>query len=577
MTIKKKYRRSGVSGGHRRFGGTGSLGNYSRSGKHSDGHEEKRRSGSWCGGNFNRSYDGTSNHSSNNNNFGSIGNTSLNNQKDGFQKFRDPNVLEQHNSNMRSHHESLERNGRCRSKWRRGGKPHFGNESRKNGTNWYEDERNTLLLQTEEQNRDHSSLSAFQVSTTSNLSQTISSAAAPPTVTSTLKRITHDELAKETNLEDKKHIIKNIKQEKTEVKEDNRIIKQTQQPASSSSSSSESSDSEDETQPNKKDPNVVKSKIIKVKQETLGKKIQKINTEPSTPSSSSSSSGEDDEISNKTSTRSKFMSNRVKEKEPKIAKKQLKKNHSSEEDLICLGKLERNFVIEDDVSEETEVSKQNRSGTTKNQCLICDMQGHTAFECQMICKNCSAPYHNMKSCSKPVNLSTMLQSYMEFCIGQMSQFNPEKKFAMPTSICGSESLLTKNNLLITSSVQNKNVKKLRTKSKDSLKPTKRKHKTASKSNDDEDEDDDEENKTREETSESETESGSSEEVTASKAKKRRTKVPNPMKTPNFHNTFVPPFSSFPTFGAAAAAYNPLLLSQLMNSGAFGVTDKLNFQ
>ncbi|XP_011206170.2 protein mushroom body miniature [Bactrocera dorsalis] len=566
------FRRGGGSGtkSQRRFGGTGSLGNYKRSGNRNDGHAENRRSGSWGGDNFNRSYNGSNNHSNNNNSFGSISNSKLNNQEDSFQKFRDPNALEQYNGNSRYHHNSQ---GRDRGQDRHGGKAHFGNETYKNELNWYEDQRNAHLSQAEEQNQNYSSSSAMQVSSTSSMPQTISSVT-PSTITSTTpKNPPHDE---ECNLESKKHILKNIKQEKTEVEEVNRISKQTHKPASSSSSSSESSESEDEALTSNQPKNIAKSNTIKVKQEALGKQIQKKNTEQSTSSdssSSSSSSEEDNKISDKVSTKP----NIIMEKGSKTAKKQSKKKQASEEDLICLGKLERNFVIEDDVSEDTEISSHNKSGTFKNQCLICDKQGHTAFECQMICKNCSAPYHNMKSCPKPVNLSTMLQSYMEFCIGQMSQFNPEKKFMMPPNICISENSLTKSNEQ--STVQNKRVKRLRTKSEDSLKrPTKRKHRYASKSSDDEeDEKNDAENKTRTETSESESESVSSEELISTKVKKRRTKMSSPMKTPKFHNTFVPQFSSFPAFGAAAATYNPLLLGQLMNSGGFGAADKLIFQ
>nr|XP_036218984.1 protein mushroom body miniature isoform X1 [Bactrocera oleae]XP_036218988.1 protein mushroom body miniature isoform X1 [Bactrocera oleae]XP_036218994.1 protein mushroom body miniature isoform X1 [Bactrocera oleae]XP_036218998.1 protein mushroom body miniature isoform X1 [Bactrocera oleae]XP_036219005.1 protein mushroom body miniature isoform X1 [Bactrocera oleae] len=558
------FRRGGGSSVNRRFGGTRSLGNYNRSGNRKDGHAENRRSGSWGGGNIYWSYKESSN---NNNNFGFISNSKLNNQEDGFQKFRDPNALEQHNSNMRSHHDSQERNGRGCGRERRGGKPKFGGETHKNDVNWYEERRNAQLLQADEQNQDYLPSSALQVSTTSNLPQTIPLVAPPPTLSTTLKNLSHDEVSKECNLENKKDVLKYIKQEKTEVEKDNRILKQTHKPASSSSSSSESSESEDEELPSKASQNIVKNNTIKVKQEALGKQPQKINTEQST----SDSSSEDRKRSDKTSTKS----NMIMEKGPKIAKKQSKKKHSSEEDLICLGKLERNFVIEDDVSEETEVSSKNRSGMTNNQCLICDKPGHSAFECQMICKNCSAPYHSMKSCPKPANLSTMLQSYMEFCIGQMSQFNPEKKFTMPPNICVSESSLAQIKSQLTT-VQNKKVKRLQTKSENSLKKaTKRRHRYASKSSDDEK--DDVENKTGTETSESESESDSSEKLTATKVKKRRTKMPSPMKTPKFHNTFVPPFSSFPAFGAAAAAYNPLLLSQLMNSGGFGAADKLIFQ
>lgn len=46
----------------------------------------------------------------------------------------------------------------------------------------------------------------------------------------------------------------------------------------------------------------------------------------------------------------------------------------------------------------------------------------------MICKNCGEQYHNLKTCPKPPNLSLMLQSFLEFCMTQCSQYNPEQKF-----------------------------------------------------------------------------------------------------------------------------------------------------
>lgn len=46
----------------------------------------------------------------------------------------------------------------------------------------------------------------------------------------------------------------------------------------------------------------------------------------------------------------------------------------------------------------------------------------------MICKNCSEPYHNLKKCPKPANISLVLQSFMEFCMQQMTHYNSEEKY-----------------------------------------------------------------------------------------------------------------------------------------------------
>lgn len=46
----------------------------------------------------------------------------------------------------------------------------------------------------------------------------------------------------------------------------------------------------------------------------------------------------------------------------------------------------------------------------------------------MICKNCGEQYHNLKTCPKPPNLSVMLQHFLEFCMNQCSQYNPEQRF-----------------------------------------------------------------------------------------------------------------------------------------------------
>lgn len=47
------------------------------------------------------------------------------------------------------------------------------------------------------------------------------------------------------------------------------------------------------------------------------------------------------------------------------------------------------------------------------------------MECQMICKNCSGRYHGYRTCPQPVNLGTMMQLFMDFCMQQFHKFDSE--------------------------------------------------------------------------------------------------------------------------------------------------------
>ncbi|XP_030384347.1 protein mushroom body miniature-like [Scaptodrosophila lebanonensis] len=105
---------------------------------------------------------------------------------------------------------------------------------------------------------------------------------------------------------------------------------------------------------------------------------------------------------------------------------------SEEEDVVCIGNLNRNFTLDsdseddvEDVYEELEVNNGISNPKTAQQCIICDKKGHSSFECQMICKNCSAPYHCMKNCPNPPNLNIALQNFMEFSMKQFCSFNKD--------------------------------------------------------------------------------------------------------------------------------------------------------
>ncbi|CAD6999375.1 protein mushroom body miniature [Ceratitis capitata] len=552
MNQKQNNWNRGGRGGNRRFGGTRSLGNYNNVGSHyNNAQDDNQRSGSW--GNFNRPHDNNGNHGNKNKNFDNRNLSSLNDQDGSFEKFRDPYGQRQNNNNMRS---KFPQDRGQRNRGRRGGK-HFENETPKSGKLWFED------INGSERGQNESLVQNFTVANSSptikNVPEVVSSAIDTHVNSPAINETNQNSFPSKPESEKEQPLIKNIKQEQIEKKEAKRNLK----PPTSSSSSESSSESENELP--KKEIN--KTKAFKVKTETPVKQNQK-NIKNKSSSSSSSSSEEDGEDSTKTSTVPNIVSKASVEKLSKNTKKQMGKK-SSEEDLICLGKLEKKFVIEDDVS-EAEGSERTKAAALKNQCLICDKQGHTAFECQMICKNCSAPYHNMKNCPQPANLSTMLLTFMDFCMKQVGQFNPEQKFVLPMGAKTNE-----NPLPMSETGLKKISKKSRSKSREPLKKTaqrKRRHTSDSS----EEEDEAKNNDTEEDTSETETESDSSEEVAVPKSKKKRTKAPVRQKPTDFPNSFVPPFSSFPAFGAAAAAYNPLLLGQLMHGATFPTPQKPNF-
>ncbi|XP_055386360.1 probable serine/threonine-protein kinase clkA [Condylostylus longicornis] len=90
-----------------------------------------------------------------------------------------------------------------------------------------------------------------------------------------------------------------------------------------------------------------------------------------------------------------------------------------EEEIVYMGKLKNfeNLIDEDESSNEA-----------KKHCILCEKKGHTSFQCFMECKNCGEKYHNLKMCPKSANLSVMLQNFMEFCLQQCYQYDPEQKF-----------------------------------------------------------------------------------------------------------------------------------------------------
>ncbi|XP_075152336.1 uncharacterized protein LOC142226300 [Haematobia irritans] len=264
-----------------------------------------------------------------------------------------------------------------------------------------------------------------------------------------------------------------IKQEsiKTEKKSD----------SSSSSSSSDSSSSDEEASKVSKITNISKSKTSPARTQlfktaAISKKSNKKNS-PSSSSSSSSSSEEKEEATIQ---------------EPNKSSRKKKK---PDEDVVCMGNIENKITLEDDEESNPDgsdignifkraKSKKKSKKSNKEQCMLCDKKGHTSFQCQMICKNCSAPYHGFRTCPHPANLNTMMHLFMEFCMQQFQHFQSERQLRELLSH-SNQSIKTVPQPLVESPTTNSRDKRKRTTSTkndtDTLSTNKRKRKTKKKS------------------------------------------------------------------------------------------------
>lgn len=147
----------------------------------------------------------------------------------------------------------------------------------------------------------------------------------------------------------------------------------------------------------------------------------------------------------------------------------------------------------------------------------------------MICKNCSAPYHNLKTCPQPINMSTLFQQFMDFCMQQSCQYNPEFKFRIGNNV----------NMLTQQTSPEKKEKR---------------------------------RKNDEESNDSETDSSSDTKIVAKKRKKRKKKSDNEIEQNQHFPAFSSPFGQtlpFTAFtGHTAAAYNPMMAFGQMIPGAY---------
>ncbi|XP_002069249.2 protein mushroom body miniature [Drosophila willistoni] len=222
-----------------------------------------------------------------------------------------------------------------------------------------------------------------------------------------------------------------------------------------------------------------------VKAAATSKAVVKAPAQSTSSSSSSSSDSSESEAEEKEVNSTKTKSSTKDQVLNKSVAKKLKKI-PSEDDVVCMGQEKRHFTIPDDDEDENEtdgskkiIGKRKNKDKSIDVCNICDKKGHNSFQCQMICRNCSAPYHNFKHCPSPVNLSTALQLFMEFNMHQFTTFNLEQRFTFAGSTPATAPL---------SSTPLKSKKDKKSSSKKTKKLPKKKMKIEQKDDDDDDED-----------------------------------------------------------------------------------------
>ncbi|XP_073825788.1 mushroom body miniature [Musca autumnalis] len=257
-----------------------------------------------------------------------------------------------------------------------------------------------------------------------------------------------------TSMEINNKLLVNIKKEK---------IKTERKSSSSSSSSDDSSSSEDEqpktvtaqkqdasakTAPSsplniKLKPATPTTPVVKVKKDSV--------PQPSSSSSSSSSEEEEEPPPTRPAPVPQPVHNDIEKSAKKSEKSKKKKSKKSKDDVVCLGQLENKVTLDDDdedndeqeaTANESNTDDDGKAETTvndskskkkskkasksqKEQCMLCDKEGHTSFQCLMICKNCSGPYHGYRTCPHPPNLNIMMQLFLEFCTQQLQHYQPE--------------------------------------------------------------------------------------------------------------------------------------------------------
>ncbi|EDW03982.1 protein mushroom body miniature [Drosophila grimshawi] len=337
----------------------------------------------------------------------------------------------------------------------------------------------------------------------------------------------------------------NIKKEKKDPSPKTKPAKPAESSADSSSSSS--------------DESVEAGEVVRKREAAIVHKAKvksEIAAKPPAPSSSSSEEESDDDTPSPVKVQTV-----AKESTPKSAK--TLKKHASEEDVVCLGKERRKFTIPDederDVDDEEDPSsgvEEQKSVKSKEKanhpCGICDKKGHTSFECQMICRNCSASYHSLKNCPNPPNLSIALQAFMEFTMQQLTVFNVDKRFAFPAGVVSTTPAISQPTPPAVKSKKDKQ----RTLIKKSKKTPKKKLKIEKHDSDDDDEEDDDDDDDEADAdaiseSDSESESSSDPKPALSKTKRKRSST---KQAPN-----MPPAAAFPfPLLAAGSHYNPMM-------------------
>ncbi|XP_017152425.2 protein mushroom body miniature [Drosophila miranda] len=316
-------------------------------------------------------------------------------------------------------------------------------------------------------------------------------------------------------------------------------------------------ESSDESSSSSSDESVEAGEVVKAPAEKTKTEVTAAKAPVSSSSSSSSEDSDSDSEDSPPAAKSKTAA-KGKESSGKTSKK-LKKT-LSEEDVICLGSQKRHYTIPDEDEESSEVDeekneveqpKANKSKSKQkadNGCAICDKKGHTSFECQMICRNCSAQYHSLKNCPKPPNLNIALQAYLEYTMQQVAVFNVEQRFAFPAGAVPAMSSAP------ASSTPAKSKKEKKAPKKPKKTPQKRmKLETAADDDDDDDDDEGDDEDEEEASSDSEDSEPSSDEPApvAKQKRKRNAKQTNPAAN-------LPPQAfPFPLL-AAGSPYNSMM-------------------
>ncbi|KAI9576549.1 uncharacterized protein DDB_G0292186 [Glossina fuscipes] len=219
----------------------------------------------------------------------------------------------------------------------------------------------------------------------------------------------------------------NIQGEQPQIKVESRS-----ETSSSSSSSSDSSFEEEQFSKSQIKPpsSPVNTSTVKGRDFQGKDKSRDLELCNKVPSSSSS-----DESLSTSSLKKSRMPKKQEISEPKLKSGSSFFGEQSDDDVVCMGHLNNQIDLDDEEESDSKrpskkSKKSKKDSPCSEQCKLCDKEGHTSFQCQMICKNCSTPYHGFRTCPQPPNLNTMLHIFMEFCMQQLQHFQPNSEASL---------------------------------------------------------------------------------------------------------------------------------------------------